>query len=980
MQSRWFWNSWLSELKWIWYLLICVLLFSVSLLWYNYSKGVESVIHWNKVIEQKVLASSVHEFQVGPFTLSVPAENFVVQEYFNGSHIEMNQFSSLAFIFVLVFAAVVILTVITALERFWYFVGIALFILFIVSLRLEVLGIFGHRNQIPTIIILFVYGGLSYYFQSLNRSISFKWRLFVFLITTLAIGLIIYSFANVRFPFLYLSVTGYTAALILSVLFILMVAHEIPASFIYLTSQGHSKNLRHFLILSVIYIFNVIVTSLHELGTLHWNFVYTNLYLLISISGIIGIWGFRQREVLYTNIFTSAPLSTYFYGALATICFITTANFLGTANDSALNIIRDVIIFSHAGFGIIFFTYVFSNFILMYGQNLPVHKVLYKPNRMPYFTFRFAGLIATLAFVFYSGWHQYVYNGIAGFYNSIGDLYVHLDKTGIAEAYYQQGGNYGFANNHANYALGTLRSEQYSFDDALKNYELANIHRPNSFSLANEANLYYWQNNVHGSIAAYRNALDKLPNDGILNNNLGFNFGRIRDIDSAAYYLSKAREDKRSNTSAEANFVAIAGLEYLPIKCDSILKTFDDRYVATLANALAVATVQHQDFKTAIEPLKDETLNLYAATLLNNYIIRNAKTLDTTFTSKAYRIASDSLNSDYSEALKAALAFAYYHQGNVTRALQILAEQVFLSQSYQGKYNYIMGLWALEQHNTKLATSYFKYAVDADYKEAKLYYAIALTEDRQVSEAIVAWDSAARVDGNAELAIKIKSVLMSKPSDVSPLPDADKYQYCRYRLSLNDSTTFKKIIQSFSNENYRAQALLDLTLRHSQRGNIKRAIQYFDKIGGLKLTDKALYERIQHTELLLLAERRELRSLAKQINKGVSFEGSYGLEKFYFTALLNESANDTINATKNFEIVGKYNPYFDQGVIAAADYFRKHGKDKMKAYNILVEAIHINNNSVKLLRAYANEALRLGFTEYAVSALQQVDEIERSLK
>jgi hypothetical protein len=85
---------------------------------------------------------------------------------------------------------------------------------------------------------------------------------------------------------------------------------------------------------------------------------------------------------------------------------------------------------------------------------------------------------------------------------------------------------------------------------------------------------------------------------------------------------------------------------------------------------------------------------------------------------------------------------------------------------------------------------------------------------------------------------------------------------------------------------------------------------------------------------------------------------------------------DTLSAAKNFEIVGTYNPYYVEGLIAAANYFREHSTERFKAYTLLAEAIQINNSSVKLLKAYATEALRVGFDDYAVDALQRVYEIE----
>jgi hypothetical protein len=86
----------------------------------------------------------------------------------------------------------------------------------------------------------------------------------------------------------------------------------------------------------------------------------------------------------------------------------------------------------------------------------------------------FAGLIAMLGFVFFSRWTEYVYNGLAGFYNFAGDLHTLLDNHGYAESFYDQGHAQGFQNHRSNYALATLEASRYDFDDAHYSYELAN--------------------------------------------------------------------------------------------------------------------------------------------------------------------------------------------------------------------------------------------------------------------------------------------------------------------------------------------------------------------------------------------------------------------------------------------------------------------------------------------------------------------------
>lgn len=978
MQSRWFWINWTREYRFIWYALVGAFIVSFILLGFNYVQGANSVIHFDTIQEQKIIESTVHSFHIGPFELDIPADNYLILEYFNGSAMELNVFMLLTFIGILFFAVITILTVVSQLDRFWYFLGIGLFIVFIATLRLDALSIFGQRNQSITIGIVSLFVLLSFYFQALNKSVSFIWRFVAFGILAVISGIAIYFFSSVEYPMLHLAVTGYSIAMVLSILFILMVAHEIPAAFVYIVSQGNTKSLTHFTIISSIYILNVLITCLHELGVIEWHFIYINLYLLLSMSAILGLWGFRLRESLYANMFSFAPFGAYIFVALGTICFITIAQLLGTANDPALHIIRNIIIFSHVGYGIIFITYVLSNFILLLAQNLSVYRILYKPNRMPYITFRIGGLIMTLAFIFYSSWHQYIYNGIAGFYNNVGDLYEFMDKSAIAEAYYEQARNYGFENNHANYALGKLKASRLNFEGAHDSYEWANGRTPTAFSLINEGNIYLSEKDFFESINVSTKAIKRMPGSGEINNNLGYAFGKVHKLDSAFRYLNIARKYNYTNSVAEANFFAFAGLEYLPVKCDSVIKIFDTQATSTLSNALATATAQGQEFSVDVKPLAEKKLNLALATLLNNYIVRNVKSVDSTFLQQAYSIAADSLNSDYSEALKASLAMAYYHNGNVNRALQLLGEQVFYTQDYKGKYNYVMGLWALEQNNAKLAASYFKYAVDDEYKDGKLYYAIALTESGNKPEAIIAWDSVARNKSEAEqlIAMQMMKNLTFSFNDALALDDKDKYLFCRY-LKLNDTLSFKKLIPTFQNNDYKAQALLDITQRFFGIGDLEKAIQYFNQIGGLKLTDKNLYESVQHMELLMLAERRELRNLAKQINKSVQFSQSRKLEKIYFTALINEAANDTINATKNYKILATYNPFFEQAIIAAADYFKKHSSNKMMAYTILVEAVQVNKGSIKLLNAYAKEAMRMGFPEYAVSALQQVDELLR---
>lgn len=980
MQTLFFWRDWSRTNRNIWFFLSAVLIFSIIFLWVSWYRDANNIIEWGRAQEQKVIETTVHSFRAGPFSLNVPAESYVIFEYLQGRYLQHNITASYIFLTVLMLSAMVLLSVITTLERFWYLAAMGLFVIFIASLRLDDLVLFGFSDYTVPIAVLVIFIAVSFYFKSFSPHASFLIRMLTFTGLAAVFGILLFFFSEAPFPLLQLAVASYTPALILSVIFILMVAHEILVSFVYIASQGGSKSLKHFSLITLIYLVNVLITCLHETGYLQWDFIYINLYFLLTLSGIIGIWGFRLRETLYGNILPFSPSGAFFFIAFATVCFITIAHQLANANDAVLKVIRELIIFSHAGFGIIFFTYIFSNYFGMMASDIPIHRVIYKPNRMPYFTFRLGGLIATLAFVFYMGWRDYVFQSMAGFYNYVGDLYMMQDNEAFGRSFYEQSRMHAFQNHRANYALATIKASRFDFEEAYKNYELANGRNPSDFSLVNQGNLYLWRKMYFPAINTFLENKKK-KNSPALSNNLGFTYATIHDVDSTLYFINDARRDAFTAPSAEANFFALVSSEFLPIKTDSVLRLFNSDSPAVLANAVAAATLFRQDLSIKVDPLKDKELDLYSATLLNNYVVRNAKTLDSVFTNEALRIANNPDNFIFSEALKASLAYAYYHQSNVTKALEILGDVAYTTQDYRGKYNYIMGLWSLEQENPEVAIEYFRHAVGADHKEAKLYNAIALTEAGRVFEALIAWDTvSARELGATQMANEIKNILTLPASQAASLSDPQKYQYLRYRLGVNDTTEFIRLTNTFEFPDYKAQSLLDMAKKQYAADRIISAIQFLDKLTGLQLLDKKLYEDIQYFELRLLASRNEVRNLANQINKGVTFDTPHAQDKMLYTALIAEFSGDTLTAEKNYELLGKMNPFFEEGIIAAANFYRKKDSSGSRAYDILAEAIQVNSNSIRLLKEYAQEALRMGFDDYAATAHNTIIELEKNLR
>lgn len=979
MQSFFFWKNWSREYKIFWHILIILFLGGLVFMWSGYFRVPEGLTEWHTHQVQKTVESITHTFESGNFEFAVPIESYATLEYFYAGPLQINTISPYIGVAVLAVMVILLFSVITTFPRFWYYVGTGLFVLFIVSLRLDVLELFGQRNFIATIVTVIIFVSVSFYFNAFNTTASLTIRVLSFLLLTVGLGIIIHFCSAVERPFLYLSVSSFVPALLITVLFIFMIAHEIIAGFVYLTSQSStsSTSLQHFMIISLIYIVNLVFTYMNEAGLTEWNFIFINLYLLLTVSGVLAIWGYKKRESLYDNIVPFNPFGAYFIAGLAVISFTSTAVFLHNYNDAALKIIRDVIIFSHIGFGVIFLLYFTSNFLGIMAAGKNVSNVLYNPTSMPYATYRIAGLIATFAFIFYSQWHTYVYYGTAAIFNTMGDVQQVIHDGSIAESYYRQARSYAGNNFHSNYILAGIETGKNDFEKAHLYYNTINWTNPTESSLINNANLFLFDNDYYTTKSSLQEALKEFPKSGVIKTNLGYALLKLNQADTAFLFFDQARSEKASALSSDINVTGLLAQTGVDVNVDSLLRQYGTSSDAVLSNSILIATQHKQPVTTAFDPLKDATLNLYSATLLNNYIVYKLTDLDTAFIEKAFKTASDSSNIDYSEALKATLAHAYYNQNNVANAMALMGEVAFITQSMQGKFNYTMGLWALEQGNPQLAVSCFAYSVAQNYKEAKIYNAIALAEAGMADEANAAANSLleSKIQSDKEIGRQLKKIYSVSASEILTQTDLEKYQYCRYRLNLSDSTLFTRILNSIGNTNYKTLIILEMSQRQFNAGSTRSAIRYFNMLDGIRFTDKNLKDKIDHFELELLASRNEVRLMADKINGGITFPQNKQLQKYLYTALINEASGDTLAAEKHYRLLAAYNPFFEEGVIAAARYFKNHSADRLKAYSILAEAKQINPGSVRLLMAYITEATRIGFDDFAADAYEELEVI-----
>ncbi|MFZ1806107.1 MAG: hypothetical protein WAU36_02740 [Cyclobacteriaceae bacterium] len=975
MHSLQFWNSWAKTYKQIGLVIGTAFVFSVLFLGYSWFISPAPALTWFDVQEQEITQVPVHSFQQGLLELTIHGDNYLIFGRVLGEHLEPNITAGYIFLSIIAISMVMLLAIITTLPRFWYLVGMGLFILFIVSFRMEIISVFGQPNKLFTILALIIFCVPSFYFHFFNPTVAFKKRLFLFTGITLLLGLLIINFATVAYPLLHLSVTGITAGIIISIIFIITVAHEILASFVLIASQSskHGKSLNHFLIISSIYMINLALAYAHKIGSIDWNFMYINFYLLIIISGILGVWGFRQRYPQYEKIIDADPFGVYFFLSIGAICFTTIAYFIGTANDSALITINDAIIYSHLGFGIIFLTYVMSNFLGMLAQNVAVHNILYKPSNMPYFTFRFAGIIATLAFVFYNTWQIPVQSAFGGYFNAAGDLYQKIGDNRFAEAFYQKSGNYGFLNHHANYALANLEAKKnYNTIKERNFYNRAAERKPTEFAYINLSQTYQRNEQWMEARLILNDGLQRFPESGPIKNALGVIYSKINLVDSSLYYLQSASDQRIIKNAADANFIGVAAKNNLPVNADSLFKLIASDNIGIRSNALAFANIQGTKIEMDIDLESDTLLNLFTASLINNYMLNHLGELDSAFIYKAIALGERPFNKDYSESLLFSAALSLYADGQIGKAFSLL-ENIAIFSEEQDKYNTILAMWALENRAPKDAATFIDFVANQQFSDALPVAAISLTEAGRTNEALIKWDSLKNAEDLSYylFASQMKNSLTA--NSISTLGDEEKLMYCNYRISLYDSTAFNLALRSIEDEELKARAILDRSQKLFEADETDVSIRVYEKVAGLKLVDRKLYNQITLFELELLASKKETQILTQKLNTGnINFSGRNNSLRVYFEAIQNESRKDTAAVRRQYKWLATANPYLEEAVISSANYFKANSNDNLLPYSILTDALHANPFSVKLLKAYSIEAAQLGFTDYANSALERL--------
>lgn len=974
MENIRFWQNWESgyqrPFKIFGFLLIALVLALLLAAWRSPAPSVT----WQFIQEREANEKLVHQFNTGPFSLQVAADYTIILEKLLGNEWQFETWPVYVYLVCVLIGFTLLITILSTLSRFWFFIGSGLLIFLITGLKLELLSVMGQQNQSSAIFLMIMLVGTGLAFQYNFQAASFVRRLSTFGLVTFSSIALLAFLAEAPNPLHYIAVGFIPATIIASALLAIFTAHEIIALIIYLITRGlrGSNGFSHFLVLSLIYVANLFAVYLSNLGWFQWEYP-INPILLLVFSASLGIWGIRRQQEQIEDFSVKGPYAPLAILAMTIIAVSASAFFYTSGNDAAIETIRTISLYAHIGYGTIFIFYVISNFGSFLRNNYPVMKALYKPSSMPFFTFRFAGTIVTLAFIFYNYWKRPVNDTTGARYAALADYYMGYGDITLAEGFYKQSEFYAFHNHHANFILANIEGMGGSRIKERQYYLNAAERRPTEQAYMNAINTL--DQSAINQYPYLKKVLVDFPKSGAANNALGLVFAQLNQLDSAVFYFNLAKSDRLTTATAEINLLATAVKQNLNLNIDSIYLSLEDNSPGPLANVFAYANKKNVVLGKAINLNGDTTLNLYTSSLIGNYLINRMDSLDTAFVSKAESLARRAVNKSYFESLITTCAHAYYKSGQINKAFRLMQEATIFGNN-KGSNNNTMALWALDQQGPSVALNYVQYAWNQNFSNAVFTKAIASAEAGNLGEAVVLFDSVKNsmpdLKALAESAIRALAV---EKRLVRDLVDVEKYMYCRYRISYADSLEFNSISSAISDPDWKARAILDRSKKLLDWDELFSAINMYNQLNGIAMSDAKLFEAIRNHELFMQTLNGNIEFLKSNMKDQTKFDPTRANEKVFYESIMALSKGDTIQAKIKLDWLVRSNAFFSEGILAAAEFAKRKGNDQLASYTILANALQINPQSVKLLKAYIREAKRLGFDDYAYTANETLQKV-----
>ncbi|MCS6823614.1 MAG: hypothetical protein NZ529_04910 [Cytophagaceae bacterium] len=974
MNTFFFWNGLTKPYRLLYVFALVVFFISVVLSVVAYVVGLNGVVAWDVQTQFESIKISVENFYKNTFPFEVPAHAYIASDRIIASEIQVNEWYAYVFLILFFIGLLYAITTITYLHLYAYVAGMLMFMYIIVNMKLEIIEIAGRTDRWFALIFIALYSGLSYYFHSFNKGASFLFRLICFSTLTIAIAIFITFTSGVAYPFLHIANFGSTSYLLITLLFMLLIAYDIIKAFLFITSSSNAKSGKNhftgFFFITLLYMANLFLLFLKKLYVIDVNIVYINPLILYLVSAILGIWMFRKRTEMFSHILPFSPAGAYLYIGVAIMSTAGIAYSYINGNIGMTEAYERIIVFSHLFMGFTFSIYVIVNFLPLFRKHVSVYENVYKPVRM---TFMAVPAIAiTIGVVVFIYSKKYPYHlALSGYYTFAGDVMLKNKDYHLAIQYYKKATGYDFPNHRANYSIASLSHYLNDYATAKKYYTNALVRDHSLHAYIGLSNAQLDAGEYFQSMFTLKEAIQKYPKSGELYNNLGVVYTRTDILDTTNYYFLKCLQYMPQSPLPYSNMAYNYLKKNMYNIADSILTENFDDHISYNTNRIASKLLNHSSDSILFnQTFFKRDILLPQVAYLNNYTFYSLNDTSWYLLTLLDTLINKSETTEYQTKLRYLRAMKKYYSENKIEAIQDMYN--LKNTTLDNKlYATTLGCWMLQNNVAEECLSNFSTAYDPfnhtsayNLVLAQLFYnvkpdpfvlnALLNSKEQHIQKQLNAINYLLNTSANASTAKTSEEKLLYIATHCSRLPAPSN-------AALYESLTLPehKLIASYIlMDNYLSKNDLEQARKfiyHIEQGEQHKAWH----VGELNFQYlRLLFSERNYSELSPICSTTYLNTMR-------------ACTRAYFTNFVNEKNIPAGSLVTQYSQAINNAPFFYPGVEYALNFLYRNGY-KETAYEKAAAVSELNPSSAEARKLYLKQCILNGYTGPAENTLENL--------
>ena len=613
------------------------------------------------------------------------------------------------------------LAVVSMLRRPAFLAGTLPVIFLLMSLNVDTLEIFSGSRQGFLILSLSVLGGTAFGLHAFGGQVGIRRRLLLF--GLLVAGLVGLIFAKTSLSteetLLQLAAYATPGGAVLIAALVLWIGIENIRALVWFNTQAERPENRYGLL-------PLVLTSALYLGALafyYWSNGEVKLLFGLRLDPLV----FLLPAVLAGGLGLPERLPSYGawlpYAAARPLYWLLTAGAVGalsyalaTVNTPLLSAARSFTMLALLWLGAAFLLYVLINFGSLLRMRLRVHRVVFEPRRLPFFTVYILGLAAILLTQMRASW-PLLDQVEAGQYNLLGDLARQQSEARpndlplalLAERYYAESGD---VLDRFNRTAQLGRAALYRFRDQRQNelnaLRRALLLRPDEKLTLRLATLYASPTDFFEGLDVLRKGRRDFPSSAALTSDLAQLFTQSALTDSVAFYLDKTEKLAPKSYASQTNqlaFLTQQGLLPAAAKLSAPMKPTADE-PALRSNQVLLALLTKAGGNPPLAATGALLLSEASFAELYHTALQVAQRGNAgSWLPRLQQLATQPENAAYYEQLVFLQALLKHKAGQEVAARQTLAPLAAGTSSSAAYYQYLLGIWQLQQRQYTTAAA-----------------------------------------------------------------------------------------------------------------------------------------------------------------------------------------------------------------------------------------------------------------------------------